>query len=367
MKRLLPILLAVTLLFCGCAKPGKTETQPSATEETSAPTETEAGKVTVPTVPDESTAAPTEKEEAPYHNPLTGEPMEAPLETRPVAVVINNIVYALPHHGTEQADIVYEILAEANITRCLGIFSDASDVAKVGSIRSARTYLISLATSYNALLVHAGASCFASDDLAYTGYDHLDGGYYPEYFYRDQDRLNNGYALEHTLFVSGPDIYECAQKHDVDMSVAEDREYGLHFAEDGTPDGEKAEQITVDFLSGSKTTTMTYNAEKGMYYGTEYGLDFVDGNSDDLVGFKNVFVIHAETWTKDDGYHRAADLTGEGDGWYACGGKIIPIRWHRDGDSEPFTYTLADGTPLEQGIGRSYIAVVPISGQVDYQ
>ena len=65
-------------------------------------------------------------------------------------------------------------------------------------------------------------------------------------------------------------------------------------------------------------------------------------------------------------YH-VAELLGTGDGYYACNGKIIPIKWHREKDEEPFTFTLTDGTPLEQGIGNSYIAIVPLISTVEWE
>ena len=57
----------------------------------------------------------------------------------------------------------------------------------------------------------------------------------------------------------------------------------------------------------------------------------------------------------------------EGDGYYACNGKIIPIRWSRGGYRDPFVYTLADGTALELNVGNSYIAIVPLNSPVDYE
>jgi hypothetical protein len=74
-------------------------------------------------------------------NPLTGlcdGISDEALTRRPVAVMINNMIQALPQWGISQADIIYEMLAEGRITRFLAIFQDYSKIEKLASIRSAR-------------------------------------------------------------------------------------------------------------------------------------------------------------------------------------------------------------------------------------
>ena len=152
MKRIAALLLAVMLLLTACAKTPD-PTDPS-TETTTAPTENTTEATTQPT---ETTQAP----EAQYHNPLTGEPLDAPIMERPYAVVMNNIYDAQPMHGVGQADIFYEYMVDGlsgGITRCLALFTDVGQVEKIGSIRSARTYNVSIARSYQALFAHAGGS-----------------------------------------------------------------------------------------------------------------------------------------------------------------------------------------------------------------
>ena len=65
-------------------------------------------------------------------------------------------------------------------------------------------------------------------------------------------------------------------------------------------------------------------------------------------------------------YH-IADLNTSGEGYYACGGKIVPIKWIHENQTDPFTFTLEDGTPLQQGVGSTYVAIAPIGSPVNYQ
>lgn len=362
----LALLMAASLAACG-----------GTPDETTAPTtvpETTAEPTTVPetTVP-ETTAAPTTVPETtapvvinyPYTNPLTGEGQMEEQMNRPYAVVINNIKAALPHHGVSQADIIYEMLAEGGITRCLAIFTDISDVEKLGSIRSARTYFIDLAEAYDAILVHAGGSNYAYEEFRKTGWAHIDGiQASSKYFYRDQARLNAGTAKEHTLFTTGADVIAAAEAKKTKTTRDEAMNYGLTFSENVDLGGDAASKVTVKFTK-KRETIMTYNPDTGLYEGYQQGGDYIDGNTGEVMTFKNVIVLHART--SSDGYRMFADLIGTGNGYFACNGETVAIKWSRKSAREPFVYTLADGTPIELGIGTTYVGILPNSSSVDFE
>ena len=92
-------------------------------------------------------------------NPLTGETTSTDkLNRMPVAVKISNFPYSVrPQFGLGAADVVFEHLAEAGLTRFTAIFLQ-NDVAKVGSVRSARFLDTELAPMFQALLVTSGSS-----------------------------------------------------------------------------------------------------------------------------------------------------------------------------------------------------------------
>lgn len=298
--------------------------------------------------------------------------MEEPFTGRCVAVATNNASSAQPLHGISQADILYEIMAEGggSVTRCLAVYSDIASVPKVGSVRSARTYLVNLARGHNAPLVHCGSSKYANQLLAQGVCDDLDQFYNGAYFYRDQDRINAGYAWEHTLFASGESLWKCLQAH----QYAAESTYAVVPAssENATPDGETANSVTVQFKhTNGKKTELTYQAQTGCYTGVQHWYNksqaLKDQNNGEDVQFKNVFVLFTKCWQIEAGVPNVAyELEGSGEGYFACGGKIIPIRWHRDSLDQPMTYTLTDGTPLTQGVGKTYVAILPLNSPISY-
>ena len=71
-------------------------------------------------------------------NPLTGlaDLSDEAVGKRPVAIVINNIKDSLPQYGIAGADIMFEMVAEAGITRLLAIWGDYTQIPNVCSVRS---------------------------------------------------------------------------------------------------------------------------------------------------------------------------------------------------------------------------------------
>jgi len=375
LKRLLPILvgvLAILILVLVIILSMNPETPAAGgTSEDPSSSSTGEGNQDPPSsssVPESSTVLP-----APYRHPLTGVPMYDPCLQRPVAVMLNNIKAAMPQHGVSQADILYEVLAEGGITRCMGIFTNVGDVEKLGSLRSARKYYVDIARGYDAAYLHAGGSNEALNYLENLAGMNLDAGLSAKHFYRDQDRLNSGYSLEHTLFTTGPLLLEFAAQKNVATALTAEKAYGMTFDEEAALQGESGDEITVYFNQGgtpgkyTKSTTLTYDAQTGMYFAAQHGGDYIDGNTKKAISFRNVVVLRAATSLQGDNYHLTINTVGSGTGYFACNGQIVPINWSRASVEDPFTYTLADGSPVTFGVGSTYIGVVPTNATVSFE
>ena len=366
MKRILCILLLICLLL-GCSR-NADPTDPT-TEPTAAPTQPTEETTSDPTeAPSEDPSASTEPSQTPlaYRNPLNGTPIDHPWTARPFAVVINNIRYAMPQQGVSQADKIFEILADGGITRCLALFSDLSQVEKLGSLRSARTYLIDLAQAHDAILIHVGGSSYALEQLKSGAVTHINALVdTSSTFYRDKDRLNAGYAYEHTLFSSGPALINRATKWGCTMTRDSGISYNYTFAEEIQLEGEVANTVKLTFRRNGKVTTMTYDPDTGLYTGAQFNETYIDGNDGSAMTFRNVLVLYAEMTSKGERvFHKTV---GEGDGYFACGGVIVPIKWSRANNGSSFVFTLLDGTPVTLGVGHSYIGIVPFGSIVSYE
>ena len=354
MKRLIPALLALCLLLCACngaEAPATTTAAP--TETTAAPT-TEA--TTVSTTTDPSII---------YRHPLTGAQLEEPFTGRIATFTINNIAAAMPQHGTSQADVIYEVTVEGGATRCLALFTNLSEVGAIGSIRSARTYFISISRAYNAAFVHSGKSAYAQDVFNTGVIEHIDAD--PTAFYRDSARRNAGYAIEHTHFTTGEKILAVLESK-FDMTAPADANYGFNFVDEQDLGGETAKTVTVNFgKSGGKTTKFVYDELSGDYAAYQHGKEYQDGNFNEQLHFENVLVIEAKRTGIAGAPNVRHELVGENSGYYINGGKIVPIKWTRAAEDQPFSYTLEDGTPLTMTPGKTYVNVVPEGSPVVYE
>ncbi len=301
-------------------------------------------------------------------NPLTGEAMEEEyVNDRPVAVMLNNLKQAMPQLGNSQADIIYEVLEEGGITRMLGVYQSVEGVGMIGSVRSTRPYYLELTLGHDAILLHAGASEEAYTKIKtwnVTAFDCVRGPYEGTLFWRDKDRIKNNGSV-HSVVTSGETITELLPTYNVRLEHSEDFAYEMQFVEDGTPDGgQDAMSIKVPF-SSYKTGVFTYDVESQKYLVEEYGSAYIDGNSGEQVSVTNVFVLKTKCALipGDDAGRITVDLT-KGEGWFACGGKIIPILWYKDGINAQITYTTQDGEPLNIGIGSSYVNIIPLENEI---
>lgn len=346
MKRLIPLLLVVLMLLAACGK------NPEATvpETTTQPPTQEPTVVTEPVIA--------------FRNPLNGTPLETPWDSRALAIVMPNDPNALPHHGVSQADFLYELEVEGGITRCMAVFGDYAEIEKIGPVRSARTFFTNISVAYDAPMAHCGGSAQALngqyDDSGDTvaNWEHINEFHNGSYFFRDKDRYNyQGYLWEHCLFTDGERMKNCMTARGYDKTYEGGADYGLTFDEEvDMTGGETANTVYVTFRGGKKTT-MTYNADRGLYESTQYNEAYIDANDNSRVGFRNVLILQADQWHDGSGYRTFYDLIGSGNGLFACDGKIVPITWTREHLREPFTYALSDGTPLTLGTGHTYVGI----------
>ena len=364
MKKLIALLLIASLILCGCGA-----STPAATEATTAPTEAPATEATE--APTETTEAPTEPPVV-YRNPLNGEVLDEPYTGRIFAVTISNIRDALPHYGTMEADILMEMWVNGSIIRDLALYTDVSKAEAIGSVRSDRLMFNQIVKMYDAVLADAAGSDQVLNDAKNTGVNRMtiDTGDSTDYSYRAKDRVftfKPESKYEHTLFAKGAGLLDFAQKKGFSVTQPADKDYNLHFTEDGTPEGETANSVNVTFTyrNNKKDTTMVYDESLGKYVYNQYGKVMVVGDTEDPECFTNVIIMLADI-TRGDVYY-TANFTGGGTGYYANGGKIIPITWGCDGEESPFWFKTVDGQDLELGVGNTYMAIAPQDSPVTYE
>ena len=88
---------------------------------------------------------------------LTDEVYNTIKDRKPVSAMLNNHPDARPQAGLNDADIIYEIVAEGGISRIMPVFYSKIPT-RVGSMRSARIYFMQVAAEYNPIFMHWGVA-----------------------------------------------------------------------------------------------------------------------------------------------------------------------------------------------------------------
>ena len=196
---------------------------------------------------------------------------------RPIAVMVNNVPEAMPQSGVESADVIYEMLEEGGISRFMCLFSDYSNLDKIGPVRSARYYYIRKAAEHQAVLCHWGYSVNSTtiDDLDnYPNSEHIDylnevGGF------RSSDRV-----APHNAYIGASGIEQRLKDDNCETTKNENFKRVFNF---------NVENVIVQFCEHSPYPDDPANSG----------------------------------WI-------CIELVGSGNGYYATNGKIIPIKWKKD-------------------------------------
>ncbi len=306
-----------------------------------------------------------------YINPLTG--LEATKDlsnTRPVAIMINNIEQAMPQVGVSKADVLYECLAEGGITRLLMVTRDYASLETVGSVRSSREYYIDFALNHNAIYVHAGGSDTAYSQIYSRAIDHLDGvradartgkNVSGTVFYRDPDRLKK-FAYEHTMVTTGQRIVKGIEAMGYSTTLKAGFEEPIKPIDWGwsvSLNGESATHIKIPYRS-NRVSEYEYDASAGNYKRFQYThKEHIDGATGEQLRFENVLILNVPHRNTGDSYgHLNVTTTGEGSGWYITGGKRIAIKWAKASQDAAMTLTDTEGNPIVVNQGKTAINIV---------
>ncbi|MGD9144399.1 MAG: DUF3048 domain-containing protein [Anaerolineae bacterium] len=355
---------------------------PTATPTLEPPTATATSPAPSPTPTSTATPEPTEEPTpvaVPWPTveaglcPLTGLPVRDPalLDRRPLAIKIQNASISRPQFGLREADIVYEHLSEAGITRFTGIFL-CQDVEKIGSTRSARFIDLEIPAMYKSLMAFSGTSAglypkFLNADF----YDRefcYGWGLHSEGFYRDTELRKQGIPIEHTLFGDPVKLWEIAD----DLGVNESQELrDMHFSEEPPEGGQPATQINIPYPHRDMVVDYRYDPDSGAYLRWNGGEPHLDALSGEQISVTNVVVLyatHVDTDIYEDEPRRnhpsvQIQLWGTGDAVVFRDGLAYEGLWARPQRDDMVVFRDSEGQiPIPLKPGNTWIQLVPLEG-----
>lgn len=276
---------------------------------------------------------------------------------RPVAVMVNNIAPAFPQYGIAQADIIFEIVVEGNQTRFMAMYGDYTQVPDICSVRSVRKYFPAISEGFDAVFINWGRHSSVLpylQSLNLTRYEGLVNR--GNLFARDQERLNAGYALEHTGYFKGTELAKVLKKQGKRVEIEDDKkDTAFQFADTVTkPEGDTCTEVKVNF--GAALAGFTYNEETNTYLKSHNGEAQMDGRTNTQLEFTNVFVLEADITADANGLHRDVDWSG-GNGYYVSNGVVQKIKWSKASEESRLMFYDEDGNELVLNRGKSYIGI----------
>ncbi|WP_025785327.1 DUF3048 domain-containing protein [Sporosarcina sp. D27] len=324
-KVLFTALLVGQVLLVGCSKDKEELPQ----------TEVEAGESV------ETVAQPTA--------PFTGMAVES-ADLRPILATINNHPLARPQSGLSQADVVYEVFAEGNITRLLALYQSQLP-EEIGPIRSARDYFIEIADGLDAFYIAHGYSPDAHALLTAGVVDNINGMQYDgSYFVRSQER-----KAPHNSYISKEHIEQAMEDLSIDSEIREVPTLSFHPDADSAKLGEIASTIVVGHPDPNFTSTYTFDPEAKTYERSVNGIITTDKADDKKVTPANIVVMEAPYTTIDAEGRQSLDLTKGGPAILFQNGVALTLEWKQiDGVITP----VQNGVPAKLVPGQTWFHIV---------
>lgn len=276
---------------------------------------------------------------------------------RPYAIMFNNIKAASPQSGTSYADIMYEAVVEGGITRMMGIYTRFPK-EKIGSIRSARPYFVSIAKEYDAIYIHMGGSNEAKSKIASLEVADLDGikASGAGVIYRD-----SSVRAPHNAFTNSKRILGTVQQKGFRTTYEGKENNHFEFHDEFTDilGGSLCNKVSIFFTSYTQPY-FVYNDKSKTYLRYQFGRSHIDRNTGKQLAYTNIIIQYVNEWTADSAGRQAMDIyESAGKGLYISGGKYEEITWTRSESRLTMQYKDATGNLLTINPGRTYIALVP--------
>lgn len=284
-------------------------------------------------------------------------------DSRPIAVMIDNHIDAMPQAGLLEADIVYEIIVEGGETRLMLILQD-KDLDKIGPIRSARHYFLDYALENDAIYVHFGSSPQALSDIEKYSVDNINGiNESSTSFWRVSDK----YA-PHNAVTNTDNIMKIAQREG--YATKTDKETVLNYVvkEVNLEDGETANTVTIPY-SEVNTVKYKYDADKKEYVRYSREEKQVDWDTKKTITTKNIIIEKADNWTLDDGSgkgRQTLDNIKTLDGYYITNGKVIPIKCEKTSRTSQTVYKDLEGNEIDVNDGKTFIQICPDDAKITF-
>lgn len=277
----------------------------------------------------------------------------AVVSRRPLAIVIENHPDSRPQSGLQDADVVYETLAEGGITRFLALFQTPESVI-MGPVRSARPYFAELASEYGAVFAHVGGSDEVLAKLAakkYAGVDDANEYFNGSYFSRSKNR-----AAPHNVYTTIEKLrYLMTDKKWKQDAVVP----AWQFSDNPQNGTEVASDVSMQFSTSSYAARFVYDPATARYKRLLAGVAHIDAETKQQITAKTVIaqVVSVTDIPNDPKLRVDIDLDSGGHAYIFHDGTVVHAQWKKSGNRTK--YYGIDGQEIVFPRGDIWVGLVP--------
>ncbi|MBM3706135.1 MAG: DUF3048 domain-containing protein [Actinobacteria bacterium] len=291
------------------------------------------------------------------------------LDSRPIAIMVQNNPKARPHSGLIYADIVFELVAEGGITRFIAVFS-TFDADIIGPVRSGRIYFAEIARSLDPVYTFWGTYPEAYEAIKNMDMDALDANStayinYTSAGWRDPSRSD---ALEHTAFIDTYGIKEDAEKYGYSLKGGQSP---MVFKIDA-PEGQRGSisEIAVDFSSETFLAGFSYDMGTNKYLKFLAGQPHSDFETGKQISLSNVIVLITDIdGPIDSSGHMLVRSTGsheQNKAYYFMDGNVIEGSWARGSIYDPFEFKDSSSNRVLFNRGSTWVCIIGSEDRLSY-
>jgi Protein of unknown function (DUF3048) N-terminal domain/Protein of unknown function (DUF3048) C-terminal domain len=289
--------------------------------------------------------------------PLTGLSAPDPARRdRPALVVkIENVDEARPQAGLLEADVVYEEVVEAGLSRFIVVYQ-SKDADPVGPVRSIRPSDPSIVKPLNPLYAYSGGTVKFINMLHAAGITDIGVDAAPGAYYRRPGRL-----APHNLYSSTPRLYSKAPPGmgpppKIFDFLAAGQPFGGAGAVPAThltiQPGERTSAV-YDYDPATQTWKRTSNGRPQV---VETGAQVTATNV--IVWFVPYVNSPGDVDVVGEPVS-VAQVVGSGDAWVLSQGVVVKGHWSKPAPETPVSFTDAAGAPVRIVPGVTWVEVAP--------
>lgn len=290
--------------------------------------------------------------------PLTGHPAgDDPAATSRAALSakVENSAQARPQSGLEYADLVWEEMIEGGYTRYNAVYHSQIP-EEVGPIRSVRPMDVGISGPLQGILIYSGGIKDFENLVTQRGLHGYNEDTSQGALYRVRWR-----RMPHNLYLSVPAALE---KHGKDLQAPQQLwAYPVDGAQPtATAKGTPAAQLQINF-----PTVYCGWAWNGQRWQRSDMGQVTAARNGTPVQADNVVIMQVQV--QPTPYRDPAGATvmetimsGQGSGWVATDGKLVPIKWSKDADDSPVKLAEEGGAEVTLKPGQTWVELLPVNG-----